>query len=179
MNRSRRRQWNRRARIGALAWMLLFAGMHIYWEFGGTVGFGDAEKTVPEVDSIADIALTAAILLAFSAGVGLILLSLHPSDGMPPEWVMATYSSIAVIVLCARGVSGLIDTWLRETGLADGGFSGLSYQQIYGLADSNTQTLWASHLIDLTFIAGGLLFVIVLLTRNRGRLWQVGRAAVC
>ncbi|MBB3040028.1 DUF3995 domain-containing protein [Hoyosella altamirensis] len=169
MNQGRRRQWSLRARIGALAWMVLFAGMHVYWELGGTIGFGDAEKTTPEVGSMGTVALTIAILLAFSIGLGLIVLSMRPDQHRPPAWVMTAYSAIASIMLCARGMSGLIDTWLRETGLADRGISGLTYQQIYGVADPNTETLWASHLMDINFIAGGILFGLLFITRDRAR----------
>ncbi|WP_029089688.1 DUF3995 domain-containing protein [Brevibacterium album] len=175
MSQGRRPQWNLRARVGALVWMVLFAAIHVYWELGGTVGFGDAEKTIPEVDSIAAVAFTAAILLAFTAGFVLIALSMRPVEHRPPGWVIATYSAIAGIVLCARGISGLIDTWLRETGLADGGLSGLAYQQIYGVADPNTATLWASCLMDINFVAGGILFGLVFMTRERARTypgWQ-------
>ncbi|MBB3665276.1 hypothetical protein FB384_004229 [Prauserella sediminis] len=149
--------------------MVLFAGMHVYWELGGTVGFGDAEKTTPEVGSIATVAFSAAILVAFSTGLGLLVLSMFPGQRRPPPWVMTTYSATASIVLCARGMSGLIDTWLRETGLAEGGISGLTYHQIYGVADPNVETLWASHLMDSNFLAGGILFGLLFMTRERMR----------
>ncbi|WP_029088621.1 DUF3995 domain-containing protein [Brevibacterium album] len=169
MNLDRRQQWNLRSRVGALVWMVLFAAIHMHWELGGTVGFGNAEKTTPEVDSIAAVAFTAAILLAFTAGFVLIALSMRPTEHRPPGWVIATYSSIAGIALCARGISGLIDTWLREAGPADGGISGLTHQQIYGVANPDTATLRASCLMDVNFVAGGILFGLVFMTRERAR----------
>ena len=169
MTQGQRQRWNLRATIGVLAWMVLFAGVHVYWELGGTLGFGDAEKTTPEVDSIATVAFTVAILLAFSAGLGLVILSMSPCRHKLPLWVMTGYSATATVVLCARGVSGLVDTWLREAGLADGGVSGLTYQQIYGVADPSMATLGASHLMDINFVAGGILFGLLFTTRERMR----------
>ena len=64
---------------------------------------------------------------------------------------------IGCAVLVARGGSGLLDDGLRFTGLADGGLTGLTNEDVLGSAHPSTNTIVSTLAIDSIFLVGGLL----------------------
>ncbi len=65
---------------------------------------------------------------------------------------------IGCAVLVARGGSGFLDDLLRFSGLADGGLTGLSTEDVLGSAHPSTNTIVSTVAIDSIFFVGGLLF---------------------
>ena len=63
---------------------------------------------------------------------------------------------IGCAVLVARGGSGLLDDGLRFTGLADGGLTGLTNEDVLGSAHPSTNTIVSTLAIDSIFLVGGL-----------------------
>ena len=65
---------------------------------------------------------------------------------------------IGCTVLMACGGSGLLDDFLRFTGLADGGITGLTNEQVLDTEHPSVYTIWTTIAIDTIFLTGGLLY---------------------
>ena len=65
---------------------------------------------------------------------------------------------IGCTVLMARGGSGLLDDFLRFTGLADGGITVLTNEQVLDTEHPSAYTIWTTIAIDTIFLTGGLLY---------------------
>jgi hypothetical protein len=72
-------------------------------------------------------------------------------------------------VLLLRGLAGVADELLRVTGVAPGGLTGLSREQVTGFAEPSEGVLWTGRAIDGYFTLGGLLFGAAALAFRRGR----------
>ncbi|WP_165845528.1 DUF3995 domain-containing protein [Streptacidiphilus pinicola] len=148
---------------------MVFAGFHIYWALGGTFGFGDASTTVPPVHSATQWAYTVLVTGLFVVGAALPF-ALYRSWGRAlPRWLLHGCAWIGGALLGLRGFSGLLDTALRRTGLMKNGLTGLTYQQILGVAHPDAYTLWSSSAIDLYFATGGVLYCLLALAHQRAR----------
>jgi hypothetical protein len=159
----------RRLGVATFAWVVLFAAFHVYWEFGGQFGFGDASVTTPKVDSLADWAFTIVIGVMFVVGAVVPLALYLPWGAEVPGWMLVTCSWIGGVLLALRGLSGLLDTLLRGTGLARNGLTGMTYQKTLGDAHPSAYTLWSTSSIDMYFFIGGILFCLVAVAHRRAR----------
>ncbi|GAA5180399.1 hypothetical protein GCM10023322_12610 [Rugosimonospora acidiphila] len=148
---------------------MLFAGFHVYWELGGQFGFGDASVTTPKADSFADWAFTVALGVMFIIGAVVPLAFSMPWGAKLPGWTLVTCSWIGGVLLTLRGLSGLLDTALRSTGLAHNGLTGMTYQHTLGDAHPSAYTLWSTSSIDAYFLIGGILFCTVAVADRRAR----------
>jgi hypothetical protein len=86
-----------------------------------------------------------------------------------PRWLLLGAAWFASAVLLLRAVAGLLDTALRETGIARNGLTGLTYEQVTGIADPSAYTKWSGVGIDLIFLTGGVLFGLAALAFRRAR----------
>jgi hypothetical protein len=173
-----------RARASALwtafGWAVLFTAAHAYWYAGGTVGLGDAPSPLPgRPTSIAAWVFTVVVAAMFATGIvlPLILLRWDARRGWGRAASVLLWIGAAVLVL--RGASGLADDLLRQTGLAGGGITGLTYQDTLGTSDPSTYTLASNDSIDAYFLLGGLLFGLAAWHQSRlgpvRRGWRTGR----
>jgi hypothetical protein len=150
-------------------WVVLFAAFHVYWGFGGQFGFGDASITTPKVDSAAAWAYTIVLGIMFVVGAVVSLALYKPWGLRIPGWTLVTCSWIGGVLLTLRGLSGLLDTLLRGTGLLHNGLTGLTYQQELGDAHPSAYTLWSSSSIDMYFFIGGVLFCVLAVAHRQAR----------
>jgi len=152
----------------AFGWVVLFAAMHVYWAFGGQFGFGNASRTTPAADSTGARVFTGVLAVMFVVGA-VVPLALYQRWGARiPAWPLAACSWIGGVLLGLRGLSGLLDTLLRATGVAGRGLTGLTYEQELGDAHPTAYTLWSTSAIDLYFLLGGVLFCAVAVAYRRG-----------
>lgn len=161
----------RKAGKRAFVWVVVFEVFHVYWAFGGKIGFGDAPDSsmVPGVHNLASLIF--AIVTGGMFVVGTIVPpALYRDWGRRiPAWMLAWSCWIAAGLLLLRGVSAWIDTALRGTGLVRNGLTGLTYQQEMGLAHPNLYTLCSTSAIDTYFTAGGVLFLMAAIAHRRSR----------
>lgn len=159
------------------AWVVVFIGFHVYWVFGGHFGFGDAPTTTPTEHTLAVRVFSVVVDVMFVVGT-LVPLALYQRWGARvPTWILASCCWIGGVLLTLRGLSGLLDTSLRGSGLMRNGLTGLTYEQELGEAHPTAYTLWSGTAIDLYFTFGGVLFLaaaVVYRRVRRGR-WRVRR----
>lgn len=171
----------RKAGIVAFVWVVVFDAFHVYWAFGGKLGFGDEPESSiePPVDS-----LSSWIFVIITGGmfvVGTIVpLALYQDWGRRvPAWMLSWCCWIAAVILLLRGVSAWIDTALRGTGLVRNGLTGLTYKQETGLAHPSFFTLFSTSTIDTYFALGGAIFLVAAIAHRRSRRGAaVGSAAM-
>lgn len=167
----------RAAGRAAFLWVVVFIGFHVYWAFGGHFGFGDAATTTPTAHSAAARVFEVVVVLMFVVGT-LAPLALYQCWGQRvPVWILASCCWFGGVLLTLRGLSGVLDTSLRGTGLMRNGLTGLTYEQELGEAHPTAYTLWSGTAIDLYFTLGGVLFLVASLAYHRVRRgrWQVRR----
>jgi hypothetical protein len=149
----------RKAARAAFVWVVVFIAFHIYWAFGGTFGFGNATDAVPHANTLAKWIFAAVVDIMFFVGT-IVPLALYQDWGTRiPTWILAWCSWIGAVILLLRGFSGWVDTFLRGTGLAHNGLTGLTYEQELGIAHPSAYTLWSTSAIDTYFVLGGILFL--------------------
>lgn len=142
----------------ALAWAFLFVALHGYWALGGRVGLGDQSDPFPlTTSSITGWVFTVVVAAMFVAGLVVPLTLVQEWGRRVPRRLLLALMWIGAVVLGARGGLGLLDGMLRGLG-ADGGLTGLSYEQTLGHAHPTAYALWSSAAIDLLFLVGGVLF---------------------
>jgi hypothetical protein len=143
----------------AFAWAVLFVAMHVYWELGGSIGFGDAAEPTPDgPSSLAGWIFNVVVGGMFTLGL-LTPLALVQSWGRRvPRRLVVFLMWAGAALLVARGGSGLLDGALRGLGIAENGLTGLSYEQSIGTARPSAYTVWSLSTIEAYFLAGGLLF---------------------
>lgn len=148
---------------------MVFIAFHIYWLLGGHFGFGDAQTTVPPQRNIAAKIFSLVILGMFIVGT-IVPLALYQNWGRRiPSWILSWCCWIGSGLLIVRGFAGMLDTFLRGTGLAHKGLTGLTYQQELGVAHPSAYTLWSGSAIDLYFAIGGVLFLWAAIAYKRTR----------
>lgn len=163
--------WNskgRGLRLVTVGWVVVFAGFHVYWALGGTFGFGDARTTVPQVHTAAQWAYTVVVTGMFVLGAALPFALARPwGERTAPARLLRGCAWFGGALLGLRGLSGLVDTALRQTHLLRNGLTGLTYQQILGVAHPDAYTLWCSTALDLYFTTGGVLYCLLALAHRR------------
>jgi hypothetical protein len=158
----------------ALGWVVLFFSFHVYWYLGGSLASpGELPSLTPGTHSAAAGSAHARVqLVAWILEV--------PVDSAWPigalvclaiarGWARGRLARVVRIlvrvgcgVLLLRGGSGLLDDVTRATGVLPNGITGLSLQATTGHAHLR----WADWTIDSYFLAGGLVFgLLVLLDR--------------
>lgn len=141
----------------ALAWVVVFFALHVYWSAGGSFGrAGALPKAFP--DSVSGWIFEVLVVSAFPLGAGVWLAIAH---GWPRGRIRRA-AAIVVWLGCAlltvRGGAGLIDDLTRAAGLLPNGLTGLSLQQTIGTAHPSASAQWSSNATDAYFLAGGLIF---------------------
>jgi hypothetical protein len=148
--------WMRWAGYAAVAWCVLFGGLHLYWALGGTVGF--AEYSMPSNKILAltrdplyvGITWGVAIVCAFGAIVS--LASMQKWGRRIPRWLLLTPLWMACGISFVRGIGNLIQTALTIGGVFPFALAGPEAQAWYKwlLIDSIIFSPW--------WILGGLVF---------------------
>jgi Protein of unknown function (DUF3995) len=148
-----------RAATWAFAWTLAFAAIHGYWYLGGRIGFGDQADPLPGApSSLGDWLFSVAVVAMFAAGLLVPVALVRPWGRRLPRRLLVWAMWAGCAVLALRGGSGLIDDLLRFGGLAEGGLTGLSNQQVLDSAHPSASTVWSTVAIDAVFLGGGVLF---------------------
>jgi uncharacterized protein DUF3995 len=148
-----------RAAYWAFGWAVVFVALHIYWAFGGRIGFGDQVDPLPGLPTTVGGWIVSVVVDGmFIAGIAVPLALVRPWGARVPHRLLLALMWIGCAVLLARGGLGLLDGLLRSTGLADGGLTGQTSAQVLGDAHPSAYTLWSATAIDTIFLLGGLLF---------------------
>ena len=148
-----------RAIRGALWWAVGFVALHVYWELGGRIGFGDQEDPIPDTrSSVAGWIFTIVVGVMFAGGLLVPWALLRPWGRRFSRRTLAALVWLGAIVLLARGLGGLLDGVLRGVGI-DHGLTGLPYERTLGSAHPSRYTVWSAAAIDATFLLGGVLFM--------------------
>jgi len=150
------------AALYAFLWTAVFTLWHGYWALGGDFGFGDQQSAFPD----AGLLFTVSVVAMFAAGL-VIPLALARQVG--PRRLLVWLMWAGAAVLAARGLAGLIDDLLRFTGLVETGLSGLSDEQVLGMAEPSAYTVWSTVGLDAFFAAGALLFGWAALSNSERR----------
>jgi hypothetical protein len=143
----------------ALAWVIVFAAFHVYWNLGGTFGVGGegyvGGAKLKIVGWIVEVLAVAAVQLGVWVSLGI-------ARGWPSgktRRAAAIIVWLAVTVLVVRGAAGLIDDLTRAVGLLPNGITGLSHEQTMGGAYyRSTSAIWSANITDGYFLAGGIIF---------------------
>ena len=151
---------SRRWAHGAAAWAALFAGLHLHWALGGSLGLAESagEQLAAERPGwfVAGGLYGVALLLLAAAGLAVLLLR-RPGPG---RWVrllpLLAVGVGAVLALRAAVVHVLL--------LSDAGHG--------GGAISPAQRTWTLWVWDPWFLLGGALFVLAGLAARRR--WRTG-----
>lgn len=164
----------RRAGLTCFVWVLVFIAAHVYWAHGGTYGIGNPDTSIPNDDSL--VKRICQILVEAMVVIGTIVpLALYQRWGRRvPHWMLATCCWIGAGILLLRGIAGLVDDGLRDSGLSHLGMTGLTYKQSIGIAHPSGGTLWSLASVDAYFALGGVLFLIAALAYRRSRRGETG-----
>ena len=120
---------------------------------------GDQPDPLPGApSSLGDWIFSFVVGAMFAAGLAVPSALARPWGRPPPRRLLLWSMWIGCAVLVARGGSGLLDDGLRFTGLADGGLTGLTNEDVLGSAHPSTNTIVSTLAIDSIFLVGGLLF---------------------
>lgn len=158
MNKSYERiRWARWASYAAIAWCVLFGGLHLYWALGGTVGFAAMSMPSNKIFALTRdplyIGMTWGVVFACAFGAFLALASTQPWGQRIPQWLLLTPLWIACGLCLVRGIGTLTQTALIIVGVFPFepllGPDALAWYR-YLLIDSIFYSPW--------FILGGLLF---------------------
>ena len=159
-----------KAAVWASAWAWAFLALHIYWAFGGRIGFGDQTDPIPRTtSSVAGWVWTIGVLVMFVAGPVVPLALVRPWGRRVPRGLLLALMGIGAVVLLLRGGLGLLNGLLQAVGV-EGGLTGLSYEETLGSAHPSAYTLWSATAIDVIFLLGGVLFA-----RAAALGWRAGR----
>ena len=114
--------------------------------------------TVPPTDTPAKAVFAAVVLVMFAVGTVAPLAMVQTWGRSVPRRLLLVVAWAGAALLVARGGAGVVDTVLRESGLAPDGLTGLTYEQVTGDAAPTAYTVWSGVGIDLDFLLGGVLF---------------------
>jgi hypothetical protein len=158
------------AAYAALAWVVVFVLAHVYWYLGGTL----VRPTLPQgTPGMFD----AVLILMTVTGLAAPLAAVHRWGRRIPASLLAAVLWAGCAVLLLRGLAGVADELLRVTGVAQGGLTGLSREQVTGFAEPSRGVLWTGRAIDGYFTLGGLLFgAAALAFRRHVKFVQAGPA---
>lgn len=152
--RSGRTRWSSYA---AVAWSVLFGGLHLYWALGGTVGFGALSTPPNRILALTRdplyIGITWGVVILCAFGAIVALASIQTWSRRIPRWLLLTPLWIACGMLLLRGIGTPIQTALMIGG-------GMPFDPLTG---PNTQAWYQWLLIDSTifspwFVLGGFAF---------------------
>lgn len=148
-----------RAANTALAWVVTFTAVHLYWYLGGRVGFGDQSDPLPPAPSTVRDWIASIILWGmFAVGLAVPVAFTRPWGKPIPRRLIVWLMWVGALILLARGGAGLLDDLLRFTGLDDRGLTGLSTADVAASAHPTTYTKVSTIALDTVFLLGGLLF---------------------
>jgi hypothetical protein len=151
-----------RTAYAALAWVVVFAAFHVYWNLGGSFGVGGEGYTggaklkvvgwIVEVLAVAAVPLGLWVSLAIARGW---------AQGKTRRGA-AIIVWLACTVLVVRGGAGLIDDLTRAVGLLPNGITGLSHKQTMGAAYyRSASAIWSANITDGYFLTGGIIFSLL------------------
>ncbi|MEV6495102.1 DUF3995 domain-containing protein, partial [Actinoplanes sp. NPDC051633] len=150
------------AAYAAATWVVVFVLAHVYWYSGGTLVRPTLPQATPGV-------FDAILILMAVVGLAAPLAAAQGWGRRLPARLLTAVLWAGCAVLLLRGLAGLVDELLRVTGVAAGGLTGLSLQQVTGFADPSQAVQWTGRAIDGYFTLGGLLFGAAAHTFRRGR----------
>ena len=147
------------AAYAALLWVVVFIAFHIYWAYGGHLGFGDASHPLPPVPTNGvEWAYMCVVYVLFIGGV-LVPLSIAQAWGrVIPSRLLLSACWFGSAILTLRALASYVDDLVRFTGLLPNGITGLTYAQIFGDDYVAASMLWSSVAIDAYFLLGGVLY---------------------
>jgi hypothetical protein len=108
--------------------------------------------------SLGDWLFSLAVVAMFAAGLAVPRALIRPWGRRLPRRLLVFSMWAGCAVLTLRGASGLLDDVLRFTGLADGGLTGMSNEQLLDTAHPSASTIWSTVAVDTIFLSGGLVF---------------------
>ncbi|MGP3918588.1 DUF3995 domain-containing protein [Nonomuraea sp. 10N515B] len=146
----------------ACTWSLIFATFHVYWALGGSFGLGDGPNvgTMHENPAFLAYDLVVAVMCLTGAAVAVALAGARFT--WIPRWVLLSGAWTATVLLTLRGVPGLVEGIMTQTGVLPNGFFGMSTTQVYGEPNPSAYTIWTMRVIDVYFALGGFLFAAAL-----------------
>ncbi|HET6845813.1 MAG TPA: DUF3995 domain-containing protein, partial [Anaerolineales bacterium] len=174
-------------RYAAIAWCVIFGGLHLYWALGGTAGFADfsmpSNRALALTRDPLYMGITWAVVIGCAVGIIVALAPFQVWSRRIPGWMLLTPLWIACGLFLVRGFGNLIQSSLIFAG-------GMPFEELTS-ADSQAWTQWL--LIDAMFyspwfILGGLAFGATAWSarrdadqvpgRQRARKWHQGAKAV-
>jgi hypothetical protein len=143
----------------ALAWVLAFLALHVYWYLGGRFGSPGKLPSAPRTVGawIGSVLIDLAFPLAIWACLAI-------ARGWARGWqarVAGLLVWLGCLLLLARGVAGVVDDVTRASGLLPNGITGLSIEDATGMAHPSAYVLWSGRAIDAYFLAGGIVFGVL------------------
>jgi hypothetical protein len=145
------------ASYAAIAWCVVFGGLHLYWACGGTAGF--AEFSMPPNKILAltrdplYIGITWGVVIVCVCGAIVALASFQTWSRRIPQWIVLTPLWIACGMLLVRGIGNPI-----QSAFIAGG--GMPFMPLAG-ADTQAWNQWLlmdAILFSPRFILGGVVF---------------------
>ena len=100
----------------AVAWCVLFGGLHLYWALGGTVGL--VEMSMPSNQILAlnrdpgYMGITWAVVVMCVIAATIALAPIQPWSRRLPRWILVTPLWIACGLFLLRGIGTLVQTML-------------------------------------------------------------------
>lgn len=147
------------AGYAAFLWVAVFIAFHIYWAYGGRLGFGDASQPLPPAPTNSVAWIYACVVYALFIGGTLAPLALVQAWGrVLPGWFLLSACWFGSAILTLRALASYLDDLIRFTGLLPNGITGLTYEQIFGTDHVTAYMLWSSAAIDAYFLLGGILY---------------------
>lgn len=147
------------AGYAAFAWVVVFIAFHVYWAYGGRLGFGDAPHPIPSTPTNLSGWIYACIVYAmFLVGTLTPLAIVQAWGRIVPGWLLLSVCWFGSAILTLRALASYVDDLVRLTGLLPNGITGMTYAQIYGSNHVTAYTLWSSAAIDAYFLLGGILY---------------------
>ena len=147
------------AAYAAFIWVVVFIVFHIYWAYGGHLGFGDAHHPLPPLPTNGVEWTYTCIVSALFIGGTLVPLAIAQTWGrFIPSWLLLPACWFGFVILTLRALASYVDDLVRFTDLLPNGITGLTYAQIFGDNHVTTFMLWSSAAIDAYFLLGGVLY---------------------
>jgi hypothetical protein len=148
----------RQAAAVAFGWIVVFDGLHVYWELGGRFGFGDQADPLPSAQTVEQWVFSGVVLALFVVGTVLPLAFVQRWGRRIPRWILIAMAWVAAGLLTVRAVVAFVDDAMRTVFGSSGGLTGLTYEQLLGTATPSGYTLWSARAVDLYFLVGGVVY---------------------
>lgn len=143
----------------AFLWVVVFIAFHIYWAYGGRLGFAGASHPLPPAPTNGVEWIYACVVYALFVGGTLVPLVMVQAWGrVIPGWLLLPACWFGSAILTLRALASYVDDLVRFTGLLPNGIAGLTYAQIFGDDHVTAYMLWSSAAIDAYFLLGGVLY---------------------